>query len=151
MTGRWDRLEVRRALRYAYATMRPALVLLLLLAQLDSSGCASYRGARLYHAGTLSLEKGDTRLAISQLEEAASLVPQASEIENHLGLAYLEDGRRPDALRAFERAVELDCSNAAARENLAATSAGVNSVSQAQERSAELRAGKGPNGVSDER
>lgn len=104
----------------------PLLLSLFLLAPLlpGLAGCASYRGARLYHEGTQSLERGDASLAISQLEEAASLVPQASEIQNHLGLAYLEGGDEKKAERAFGRAVELDCDNAAARENLMALTAG---------------------------
>ena len=52
------------------------------------------------------------------LEGAAERAPEASEVQNHLGLAYLASGRRGDALRAFERAVALDCDNAAARHNL---------------------------------
>jgi Flp pilus assembly protein TadD len=46
-------------------------------------------------------------------------MPTASEIQNHLGLAYWSDGREAAALRALERAVELDCDNEAARANLA--------------------------------
>lgn len=85
--------------------------------------CASYRGARLYRSGSTSLERGDAEAAVAQLEEAASLIPQASEIQNHLGLAYLESGRTKDAAAAFDRAVALDCDNHAASENLAAAEA----------------------------
>ena len=49
--------------------------------------------------------------------------PDASEIQNHLGLAYVEAGREADALRAFQRAVALDCDNQAARQNLRAAEA----------------------------
>lgn len=84
------------------------------------AGCATYRGARLYESGTRALGRGDSARAIEDLEQASRLVPQGSEIQNHLGLAYLEAGREADALRAFRRAVELDCSNGAAQHNLRA-------------------------------
>jgi Flp pilus assembly protein TadD len=84
------------------------------------AGCATFEGARLYDEGSAALDRGDTALAIRQLEEAAALVPDASEVQNHLGIAYLQDGREADALHAFERAVALDCSNAPAQANLRA-------------------------------
>jgi Flp pilus assembly protein TadD len=92
-----------------------ALVLACLLA-----GCASFQGARLYARGTDALDRGQLAAAIADLERAATLVPEASEVRNHLGLAYARAGREADALREFERAVELDCDNEAARRNLAA-------------------------------
>jgi Flp pilus assembly protein TadD len=80
--------------------------------------CAAIEGARLYREGTQALERGDADDAVRSLEGAAERVPQASEVQNHLGLAYLASGRRDEAVRAFERAVALDCNNAAARRNL---------------------------------
>ena len=77
-------------------------------------GCASFQGARLYRSGTDALERGETARAIADLERAAGLVRHASEVQNHLGLAYEAAGRPEAAQRAFERAVELDCNNAAA-------------------------------------
>ena len=56
--------------------------------------------------------------AIADLERASELVPEASEVHNHLGIAYLEVGRSADARRSFERAVHLDCDNRAAQSNL---------------------------------
>jgi Flp pilus assembly protein TadD len=91
---------------------------LLVLAAL--TGCASYRGARLYVSGTEALDRGDPAQAVADLERAAELVPQASEVQNHLGLAYAAAGRDGEALAAFHRAVDLDCENAAAAQNLAA-------------------------------
>jgi Flp pilus assembly protein TadD len=82
--------------------------------------CASFEGARLYDSGTAALDHGEPERAVADLERAAALVPQASEIQNHLGLAYAAAGREADAERAFRRAVELDCQNDAARENLRA-------------------------------
>jgi Flp pilus assembly protein TadD len=90
------------------------------LALLALPACASYQGARLYRSGSLALERGDAAAAIRDLEQAAHLVPQASEVRNHLGLAYQSAGRDAEALEAFRSAVELDCDNAAAQANLAA-------------------------------
>lgn len=83
-------------------------------------GCASFRGARLYQSGSAALDRGDPERAVVDLERAAALVPYASEVQNHLGLAYAAAGRHDAALRAFRRAVELDCRNRAAALNLRA-------------------------------
>ena len=104
------------------ATMRRLLVALLLVA-LASVGCASFQGWRLYSSGTDALDRGDIARAIADLERAAELAPGASEIQNHLGLAYAGDGRSDEALLAFRRAVALDCGNHAARRNLRAAQA----------------------------
>ena len=100
-----------------------ATLLLFALASLASTGCATFRGARLYSSGTEALDRGDTARAIEDLERAAELVPHASEIQNHLGLAYAAEGREREALFAFRRAVALDCDNQAARRNLRAAEA----------------------------
>lgn len=84
----------------------------------ESSAMRAFRGARHYAAGTEALTRSDPVLAISELEQAASLVPHASEIQNHLGLAYWADGRPQEARSAFETAVKLDCGNVAAQNNL---------------------------------
>jgi Tfp pilus assembly protein PilF len=81
-------------------------------------GCASFEGARLYRSGTAALDRGDSERAIADLERAAELVPTASEVQNHLGLAYAVAGRDDDARHAFRRAVDLDCGNRAAVDNL---------------------------------
>ena len=93
-----------------------ALVLLLLAA-----GCSSWRGARLYQSGSRALEAGEVDRALEELREAARLAPDASEVRNHLGLAWLAAGDEQQALRSFEQAVALDCDNGAASENLART------------------------------
>jgi Flp pilus assembly protein TadD len=106
-----------------------ALALALVVATL--AGCGTFRGARLYESGTRALEQGDATAAIADLERAAQLVPHASEIQNHLGLAYAEAGRDGDALRAFQRAVDLDCDNLPAQQNLRAARARAVSTSAA--------------------
>ena len=89
------------------------------------AGCASYQGARLYQSGTAALERGESARAVAALERAAELVPHASEVQNHLGLAYALAGRHEEARSAFRRALELDCDNRAARENLRAAELGI--------------------------
>jgi Flp pilus assembly protein TadD len=88
------------------------------LAVFFATGCSAIRGAHLYRDGTRALDRGDAEAAVTALERAAREVPLASEVHNHLGIAYLASGRTEDALRAFERAVALDCDNEAARANL---------------------------------
>ena len=82
------------------------------------AGCTTWRGARLYQSGTAALERGEIEVALVELSQAARLVPDASEVHNHLGIAQLEAGRIELARKSFERAVELDCDNQAASGNL---------------------------------
>lgn len=94
-----------------------AIGLLLLL------GCSTTEGYRHFQAGNTALDRGDPVSAVTELEQAAALVPERSEVFNHLGLAYVAAGRPADALFAFERAVALDCDNQAAALNLRAAQA----------------------------
>ena len=103
------------SLRFHTAWLRVGCALCVALLAL---GCTSFRGARLYQSGTIALDRGDSAQAIAELERAADLLPEASEVQNHLGLAYQAAGRERDAELAFRRAVALDCGNAAAVENL---------------------------------
>jgi Flp pilus assembly protein TadD len=95
--------------------------LVLSLALLPS--CATLAGYRHFERGNAALDRGDTAAAVRELEAAAALAPERSEVHNHLGLAYAAAGRPDAALAAFERAVALDCDNAAAAANLAAVRA----------------------------
>ena len=81
-------------------------------------GCSTWRGAELYESGTAALERGDSERAIADLERAAEYVPDASEVHNHLGLAYGAAGRQDEMVAAFRYALELDCDNLSARHNL---------------------------------
>jgi len=56
--------------------------------------------------------------ALADLEAAAELVPDRSEVYNNLGLAQLSAGRDDLARMSFERATQLDCRNEAASDNL---------------------------------
>ena len=99
---------------------RRALGLFLACFFLTQSGCANWKAADLYQSGTQALDQDDPGRAISDLERAASLRPDSSRIQNHLGIAYERFGQSQLALDAFSRAVELDCDNVAAAENLSA-------------------------------
>jgi tetratricopeptide (TPR) repeat protein len=103
------------------SALRLGLVFLLVLAfpACQSAPALAFKGARHYAAGNEALERGDGELAISELQRAAELVPHGSEIQNHLGLAYLSVGQTGRAGEAFEAALALDCENEAARLNLA--------------------------------
>jgi len=112
-----------RRRNFVKAAVRAILVVAAISLPVLETGCEStpiraIRGARHYAAGTEALNRSDDDLAIAELEQAAELVPQASEVQNHLGLAYWSDGRPQEARVAFEKAVELDCDNDVARANL---------------------------------
>lgn len=96
-----------------------ALVFGVALTACESTPMRAIRGARHYATGTRALERSDGTAAIAELERAAGLVPHASEIQNHLGLAYWSDDRAGEAQVAFQKAIELDCDNDVARANLA--------------------------------
>ena len=86
-------------------------------------GCQSgpvlaWQGARHYARGNDALDREEPRIAIREFERAAELIPHASEVRNHLGLAYWAAGERKPARLAFEEAIELDCDNEAAKINL---------------------------------
>lgn len=95
-----------------------ALVVAAMLA-CQSDLAQTYRGSRLYVSGSEALDRGKPERAVADLEQAARLLPDASEVRNHLGLAYWRVGRTERARSAFEAAIALDCDNRAARTNLA--------------------------------
>jgi tetratricopeptide (TPR) repeat protein len=95
-----------------------ALVMIVASAACQSGPVRAFQGARYYAAGSESLDRGDGEKAVQELLRAAELVPHASEVQNHLGLAYLATGDSNRARVAFEAAIELDCDNEAARLNL---------------------------------
>jgi Flp pilus assembly protein TadD len=99
----------------AHGRSRAAVALALLGATL---GCAAWSGTRLYASGTHALDRGDAPQAVADLEAAARLLPDSSEVQNHLGIAYEAAGREDAALAAYRRAVALDCGNEAAVRNL---------------------------------
>ena len=105
--GRRARFDLRLAFTLAVVALAAAPV-----------GCASLRGAQAYQRGSEALDRGDATVAVGELERAAILLPNASEVQNHLGIAYSMEGRWDEAVSAYRRAVELDCDNLAAKQNL---------------------------------
>lgn len=99
-------------------SLRP-LVPCVLTAVLALSGCATVEAGRHLDAGNAALDAGRPAEAIPHFEAAIALVPEASELHNHLGIALAAEGRHRQALASFERAVFLDCDNQAAQQNLA--------------------------------
>lgn len=95
-----------------------ALIFYLLASIGFGLGCSSFQAARLYQSGSSELRRGEYPQAIADLERAAELAPHASEIQNHLGLALVGAGKEDEAELAFRRALDLDCDNAAAADNL---------------------------------
>ena len=87
-------------------------------------GCGAWQAAQLYQSGSRALDSGALERAVADLESAAKLEPERSEIRNHLGLAYAAAGDVGAAEHAFEAAISLDCENAAAHRNLEALHAG---------------------------
>jgi tetratricopeptide (TPR) repeat protein len=109
--------------RRTTSSIRIALLAAAVGFALVQAGCTSapvraFHGAHHYAAGTEALERQENGRAIRELELAAEWVPHASEVQNHLGLAYWAEGRVEQARDAFERSVALDCQNEAARSNL---------------------------------
>ncbi|MEM7409624.1 MAG: tetratricopeptide repeat protein [Myxococcota bacterium] len=98
--------------------MRVSFLGWLLVAGLCAAGCNTFQAGRLYQEGTQALDAGAPERAARLLEQAAERAPEASEIQNHLGLAYWQLGRTEEARMAFERALDLDSDNAAAAHNL---------------------------------
>ncbi len=70
----------------------------LLMTLAGLAGCARWQAAQLYGSGTDALDRGDLERAIEDLERAATLAPDASEVQNHLGIAYGAAGRREESL-----------------------------------------------------
>jgi Flp pilus assembly protein TadD len=105
-TGRCDR-EYRR-MRWLAAVVFVAM----------QAGCVHMEASQLFESGTAALDRGEPERAVGDLERAAALTPEVSAIHNHLGIAYERSGRPDAALRAYQRAVDLDCDNQAAQRNL---------------------------------
>jgi len=58
------------------------------------------------------------RNSTTLFEHARSITPNSSIVHNNLGLAFMEDGRIPEAIDQYEKAIELDPACAKAHNNL---------------------------------
>jgi type IV pilus assembly protein PilF len=73
----------------------------------------------LYSMGTNNLISKNYTLALSNLLQAYEIMPDRSDINNNLGMAYYFKGEKETAKRIVQRALELDPKNSDARSNLA--------------------------------
>jgi tetratricopeptide (TPR) repeat protein len=65
------------------------------------------QAALLEWYGVLLLDAGHYPEAVAQSERAALLAPDSAEAERILGLAYYDNGQVQDAVRAWNRAIEI--------------------------------------------
>jgi len=73
----------------------------------------------LYSMGTNNLISKNYTLALSNLLQAYEILPNRSDINNNLGMAYYFKGEKEIAKKIILRALELDPKNSDARSNLA--------------------------------
>jgi tetratricopeptide (TPR) repeat protein len=67
----------------------------------------------------LAYRAGEIELAIAHLERGIAIDPLAYRIHFHLGLLFAQRGQTYDAIRALERAVEINSRHFAGVKNLA--------------------------------
>jgi CheY-like chemotaxis protein len=79
----------------------------------------SARAERALEDGMLAYQSGDMRRAIAHLEEGVSIDPLAYRLHFHLGLLFAQQGQTYDAIRALERAVEINSRHFGGVKNLA--------------------------------
>ena len=113
-------LPIRRLnMKTSLAALSPAIFLLILLVSFVGAGCGSemsgsdgsdYRlspaALKSYKAASTALEVGDLPTAVTRVEEAAALEPEAPQILMLKGMAYNELERYPEARAAFEALAE---------------------------------------------
>jgi CheY-like chemotaxis protein len=79
----------------------------------------SARAERALEDGMLAYQSGDMARAIAHLEEGVSIDPLAYRLHFHLGLLFAQQGQTYDAIRALERAVEINSRHFGGVKNLA--------------------------------
>jgi tetratricopeptide (TPR) repeat protein len=67
----------------------------------------------------LAYREGDVLRAIAHLEEGVAIDPLAYRLHFHLGLLFAQQGQTYDAIRALERAVEINSRHFGGVKNLA--------------------------------
>ncbi len=79
----------------------------------------SARAERALEEGMLAFRNGDVQRAISHLEQGVAIDPLAYRLHFHLGLLFAQQGQTYDAIRALERAVEINSRHFGGVKNLA--------------------------------
>lgn len=79
----------------------------------------SGRAERALEQGMLAYRNGDVPGAIAHLEEGVAIDPLAYRLHFHLGLLFAQQGQTYDAIRALERAVEINSRHFGGVKNLA--------------------------------
>jgi CheY-like chemotaxis protein len=74
---------------------------------------------RALEEGMLAYRNGDVERAIAHLEEGVAIDPLAYRLHFHLGLLFAQQGQSYDAIRALERAVEINSRHFGGVKNLA--------------------------------
>jgi len=74
---------------------------------------------RALEDGILAYRNGDVSAAIAHLERGVAIDPLAYRIHFHLGLLFAQQSQTYDAIRALERAVEINSRHFAGMKNLA--------------------------------
>lgn len=74
---------------------------------------------RALEEGMLAYRNGDVPGAIAHLEEGVAIDPLAYRLHFHLGLLFAQQGQSYDAIRALERAVEINSRHFGGVKNLA--------------------------------
>lgn len=79
----------------------------------------SARAERALAEGMAAYRAGETARAIAELEQGIAIDPLAYRLHFHLGLVFAQQGQIYDAIRALERAVEINSRHFAGVKNLA--------------------------------
>jgi tetratricopeptide (TPR) repeat protein len=77
------------------------------------------RGEEIFARAHAALTEGEVKDASSGFEQVIALMPTHYPSWGNLGAAYLAEGRKIEAARCLERALEINPSYDAARQNLA--------------------------------
>ncbi|HWO09686.1 MAG TPA: response regulator [Polyangiaceae bacterium] len=83
------------------------------------AGDISREAEKALEAGMLAYRSGDVQSAIAHLERGAAMDPLAYRLHFHLGLLFAQQGQTYDAIRALERAVEINSRHFGGVKNLA--------------------------------
>jgi CheY-like chemotaxis protein len=85
----------------------------------EPGAAISARAERALEEGMLAYRNGDLQQAIGHLEQGVVIDPLAYRLHFHLGLLFAQQGQTYDAIRALERAVEINSRHFGGVKNLA--------------------------------